>query len=629
MENFGDDKTAVGSDTAQQVESTIDPAIFDWSTVAEERSKVQDKPPPKDLTAAQLQAMQALTSFAPPEDLESVSGVKGFCKGVVHGSFEMPYNGVAQLANEPAEAILGLQIPQLDITGLNDKEMPTVAAEVGTVIGAVAPLFLANKVAGKLMGKSMSSVKTAEILGTATVQETVVGSAAQGFVAGGIYGGVFTPVPEGQDMMKTRLANSAKGAIDFAVFNAAGEVGRVGLSRAGVLGSVTTKEFLMQELPAATATGAFTASVAGAINTNVDTLIDHQRLATAKETVHGTASYALLGGAFSAVHQTQMRFVKPAQVTPEQLKQIEFARRTDGQNKDWVPMYQKLFPAAERQSEQVLLERLAGKPSVGGSPSEWMLHGTYAPNGKLLSASLNEAYPPRLEVPGEKGFILGAYSFTHPQLQSAGIGGYHLKEGVIPAIRKEFASKGFIGRVTEIEATEGMAYNSQPQRRARFYQDRVGLEALDKQKCPYELPLYQPDDVRLSGRYINQSEIPEYARSKGNDLGDGPVPAEILWTSFDNQPVTGEVARGVYARLAHWGYGVRPEDPYMQTRLGMVQDSPNLRTSMKLEPTPPEYTPTEQVVNAITGSSAYRAVTSTLDGEGLAAGLVGQSYSDK
>lgn len=579
-----------------------------------------------NLSTSQLQAIQKFMPLNAPEPNVPKSGFTDFCNGVVHGSIELPYNGVVQLANEPIKGTLGVHLPELDITGLKNENAPSVPAEVGTVIGATVPLFAANKVAGRLMGRTMNSVKTAELLGTAPVKETILTSAKQGFVTGAIYGGVLTPVPEGQDQFKTRMANSAKGAIDFAVFNCASELGRVGLSRAGVFGSLTTKEFLLKELPVASATGAATASIAGAVNTNVDTLIDHGRLATGNEVAHGTASYAVLGATFSSLHQTQMHFVKSAKVTPEQLEQIEFARRTDGQNKDWVPMYKRLFPAAERQSEQVLLERLAGKASVSQSPSEWVLHETYAPNRKLLSASLNEAYPARPQVNGEKGFILGAYTFTHPQLQSTGIGAHHLKNGVIPTIKKEFAHKGFIGRVTEVEATEGLPFNSQPQRRARFYRDKVGLEALDKEKCPYELPLYQPEDVRLSGKYINQSEIPQYARSKGNDLGDGPVPAEILWTSFDNKPVDGKIARGIYERLATWGYGVRAEDPYLKARLQMVQDSPNLRTEIKLDPTPAEFTHRERLINAVTGSKIYKAAA--MNGEGMAAGLTGQRYDE-
>jgi len=565
-------------------------------------------------------------AFGSAEASGTANGVDGFCRGLVHGSLEMPYNGVAQLVNEAAHRVVGVEIPELDITGLNGDTTPSVAAEIGTVCGAIVPLCIANKAAGKLMGKSMSSAKTAEILGTVPIRETMIGSAKQGLLAGGIYGGVLTPVAEGEDQLQTRLKNGAKGAIDFAVFNAAGELGRIGLSRAGALGQVSARDFIFKELPASFKTGALTGSAAGVVSANVDSIIDHQRLATGNEMMHGAVNYAVLGGAFSTLHATQMRFVKAAKVTPEQMEKIEFAKRSDGQSKDWVPLYQRLFPAAERQSEQVLLDRLAGKPSAGGSPSEWMLHATYAPNGKLLAASLNEAYPPRPGVAGEQGFILGAYTFTHPQIQSAGIGAPHLKNGVIPAIRNEFAPKGFTGRVTEVEATEGMPFNSQPQRRARFYRDRVGLEALDKEKCPYELPLYQPEDVRLANRYIDQKEIPEYARKQGNDLGDGPVPAEILWTSFDNQPVNSEVAKGIYARLAQWGYGVRPEDPYMQARLNMIKDSPNLRTAITLNPAPAEYTLRERVFNSARESKAYRAMMSLLDGGGMAAGLTGQNY---
>lgn len=550
---------------------------------------------------------------------------KDFSTGVVAGAIEIPWNGATQLIEHTTSDIgLGVNLPQFD---LEMNQEPSTAYDVGVAVGSVVPLYAANKVVGKAFGSTMAQEKTAEALATGMIGSQIKRAAAQGLITGGAYGFVFHPTDENGSFYADRLKNAAISAAAFSTFNVGSAVGRNALAKAGMMSSANTSAFLLQELPANIGVGTASGAVAGAISANVAAGLRDGRLATAHELMVSTRDNAIFGGAFSTIHQLQSRFTKAAPLTEQQKEKITWAKRTDGQNGDWEPIYDDLFPAAEAQNKDVLKLNFTTEITPDSPPDRpaighprMTIHESYAPNGKVVAASINEVFPGRAEVPGERSFILGAFSFVPEQLQSTGIGAHHLGKGVIPELKAEFGDNGFAGRLTEIESTDGMPANSQPVRRARFYRDKIGMQAIDKEQFPFELPLYQPDAAVEQGVYVPQRNIPEYLRQQGEFDIDGPVPAEALWTSFDGKGVSGKDAIGIFERLARWGYGVEADDPYLAERIaGMSSASDNnLLRPIEINPVAAEFTQAQQITNAIKDSPVTRAVVSTVQGSGFA-----------
>lgn len=563
--------------------------------------------------------IQAQSSVEREDRQQATSVLSEFVRGTMHGAVEAPYNGVAQLANE----VTGAHLPKLNLTHIkHDPDMSAaqnVALEAGTSIGAVAPLFLINKIVGRAMGNTMANGKTADILGTNSLERTLSQSAKQGLVTGAIYGGVLTPSSDDTtSFIGDRVMTAGISAVNFSVFNTFNDAGRYALAKKGYFGSLSAREFMLRELPATVAMGTGTGAAAGILNAEIGAVLANGRQARSSELMHGVLSGAIMGGAFAGLHQIHSRNTQAAMMTEQQAQRVRWAERNDGQTKDWVPLYEVLFPISERQDPTSLAATMTRKPdALAQKPAGGVMHESYAPNGKLIAASINEAYPARPEVPGEKGFILGAYTFVHPEIQSAGVGPRHLKDGVMPSLKREFPGDKYVGRVMEMEATDGLPENSQPQRRARFFRDKIGLDAIDKTKLPYELPLFQPEDIVAAGKYIEQREIPKYSQEHGLGLGDGPVPAEMLWTSFDSVPLTGKVGLGIYQRLMHWGYGVRTTDPYFAQRSALADvAAPEIRVPITLNPSPAEYTPME-ILQRRWQSSLPGRLAGKLDGSGL------------
>lgn len=553
---------------------------------------------------------------------------KDFSVGVVEGAIEIPWNGATQLIERTTNDVgLGVNLPQFN---LEHDEEPSTAHGVGVAVGSVVPLYAVNKVVGKAFGRTMAQEKTAEALATGMLKSEIKVAAAQGLITGGAYGFVFHPTDENGSFYSDRFKNAAISAAAFSTFNVGSAIGRNALSKAGIMSTAHASEFLLKELPANIGIGTASGAVAGAVSANVAAGLREGRLATAHELMVSTRDNAIFGGAFTTLHQLQSRITKAAPLTEQQKEKITWAKRTDGQNGDWEPIYDDLFPAAEAQNKDVLKLNFTTEITPGTPPDRpaighprMTIHESYAPNGKVIAASINEVFPGRAEVPGERSFILGAFSFVPEQLQSTGIGAHHLGKGVIPELKAEFTERGFAGRLTEIESTEGMPANSQPVRRARFYRDKIGMQSIDKEQFPFELPLYQPDAAVEQGVYVPQRQIPEYLRQQGEFDIDGPVPAEALWTSFDGKGVSGKDAIGIFERLARWGYGVQSHDGYLKERAAQMNSATdnNLLKPIEINPVEAEYTQAQQIANAIRDSRITKGAAASIQGSGFAAGL--------
>jgi hypothetical protein len=232
---------------------------------------------------------------------------------------------------------------------------------------------------------------------------------------------------------------------------------------------------------------------------------------------------------------------KPSRLTPEQIAELDLARKSDLSNDDWVELYLSEFPEIERRDVGQLKKSLRGGRLV--------MHETRDKHGQLLTWSMTSDHPAP-EGSDEPSFWLGCWTVTRRSAQSTGIGRVHFAH-LLATLKKE--KPNYIGRVTEIESTEGMAPDSQPVRRAKFYK-ALGLMELD---ITYEIPLFQPPGAK---RYIPQTKL-------------GPaVKAQLLMAPFCDKPIVlAAQARSIVSQI-YGQYNVRESDPYIAQRLSVIDD---------------------------------------------------------
>ena len=232
---------------------------------------------------------------------------------------------------------------------------------------------------------------------------------------------------------------------------------------------------------------------------------------------------------------------KTSRLTPEQISQLQIARRADGTSDDWVELYLAEFPENERRDVSQLRALLQSGKLV--------LHETRDKHGKLLVWSMSQDYASRDKV--EPSFWLGCWTVTRRNMQSTGLGRIHFAK-VLEALKQE--KPDYIGRVTEIESTAGQTRDSQPVRRAKFYK-ALGLKEID---VAYEFPLFQPVNAK---EYVAQAQ-----------LGKG-IPAQLLIASFGNDSLSVSDARSIIKRIYTFGYHLQPTDPYIAERLMLVRET--------------------------------------------------------
>ena len=117
---------------------------------------------------------------------------------------------------------------------------------------------------------------------------------------------------------------------------------------------------------------------------------------------------------------------------------------------------------------------------------------------------------------------------------------------------------GYIGRITEIETTEGLADESQPVRRAKFYAN-LGLKEVD---VPYKFP----DSSLLSP--------PSTFRKRR--LAEG-IKGQLLLATFTDDAVKTKAVRSIIRRVYERGYNVDPQDEYIEKRLALISSDKGSR----------------------------------------------------
>ncbi len=568
---------------------------------------------------------------------ETVVVLTDFSRGLIHGAVESPCNGALQLASCTIAPLSGLQFPKLEITGL-EKSMEAgdcnaLAVESGAAIGQIAPLYLTNKVTGKLLGKTISNTKVDDFLGTRSLLSTLPTATKHGLVTGGLVGFALTPVPEDQNNLVGHALSGANCAATFTVFNIASEAGRSRLRMYGQLSSLTTQDFLTKQLPLTAAVGVGAGASAGAVNAQINSLFREGRLARGEETARQMFTDGIMGGAFGALHEGQSRLTRAAQLTRQQNESLK-VKRFDVDDPKFKKLLEEAIPLEERESIDSIKETItrdphpyayraevnypngeripqevrfakmqdrwqSGEPLVSG-----FLQSISGPNGEPVGFALVENYAARQYIAGEKPFSMLAYFGVHPQLRSAGLGTEYFNNRLIPSLNKDFPRH--VGLAVEIEAFQGLPSNSQQQQRVGFYLKKGKMDQLD---VKYPLTPFSEKPTEAGYEPVAEREFK-------------PIDAALLWRSLDGKPVDGDVAHSVMTRLFHSGYGVRCNqdipgaytDPYAAGFLAQIQrNTQDLRVPIVPAPGPAEK-------GGVGRSSLSTAeVLKRLDGHGFAA----------
>lgn len=195
-----------------------------------------------------------------------------FGKELVHSAFVNPYNAVAQLAEKA-----GADVPQIDMKGADNKE--SFGAKAGALTGFVvdfAALSLATRGATKPLMTSMG-----------VGESSAIAHVTNSGIAGGVYGGVFTPTAPGQDFLSSRIKEAGVQAGTFASMSLA----------TSALGGGALESTLTRRVGINAAGGA----VGGATNALLAEGLHNNRLASAEEIVDRAKTFALFGAAFGGV----------------------------------------------------------------------------------------------------------------------------------------------------------------------------------------------------------------------------------------------------------------------------------------------------------------------------------------
>lgn len=199
--------------------------------------------------------------------------VSDFGKELLHSAFVNPYNAVVQIADKAT----GADLKQIDMKGADDKD--SIGAKAGALTGFVvdfAALSVATRGATKPMLASIGVGET-----SALAHATTMG------LTGGIYGGVFTPTENNQDLLSSRLKQAGVQAGTFAAMS----------FTTSAFGGGAFDGSLMRRIGVNAAGGA----VGGATNALLNERVMNDRWAGAGEVAQQAGSFALFGAAFAGL----------------------------------------------------------------------------------------------------------------------------------------------------------------------------------------------------------------------------------------------------------------------------------------------------------------------------------------
>lgn len=191
------------------------------------------------------------------------------------------------------------------------------------------------------------------------------------------------------------------------------------------------------------------------------------------------------------------------------------------ENTGWVAIYEEAFPAGQRQSLDDVMQQLRdGRMELDETRDE---------HDNILCMTITEVFrhPPVLPT-----FLLACYTAVVPDMRGLGIGSIH-RTRLDSLLKNEYPD--YVGIVSEIEST---------------YEQGVSTEALDvrvkRKKFFMKLGL-QPLDIDYF--------FPSYV------AGEAPIPGELLWVPFTDEPLTKEQLSGMVTRIYTEGYQLPSDHP--------------------------------------------------------------------
>jgi hypothetical protein len=192
-----------------------------------------------------------------------------FVHGLYDTAIQQPIDGVRQLLGGHVEPHPG--------------NTASIAYKAGGMAGFILDFTVLSRVTGgaadKLIGESATGLFSSE----------AVRSGTKLALAGGLYGGVFTPSAESKGLLQGRLENAA---VDSATFATMGSASRL-LEDTKFLGS--------NQLISRVGSNAIAGAAGGLVNTFGSTFFNEHRVATASELASGAGQYALFGAGFGAL----------------------------------------------------------------------------------------------------------------------------------------------------------------------------------------------------------------------------------------------------------------------------------------------------------------------------------------
>lgn len=205
--------------------------------------------------------------------LEAVTeNVADFGRELVHSAIANPWNGLVQIADK----IPGVSLPEIHAQGAVHKD--SIGAKVGDLGG-----FVIDFAAVALATKSLSK----PLLATAGLAESgALATAANMGLAGGVYGGVFTPTAGGKDLLHARLAQAGVQAGTFAAMSLT----------TSALGGGYKGSLAMRMVD-----NAVGGAVGGGTNAILSQGLVNHRWASNTEIVEQAGTFAAFGAAFAGV----------------------------------------------------------------------------------------------------------------------------------------------------------------------------------------------------------------------------------------------------------------------------------------------------------------------------------------
>ncbi|MFN8553798.1 MAG: hypothetical protein U0103_20180 [Candidatus Obscuribacterales bacterium] len=204
-----------------------------------------------------------------PTQSKNSNVASDFVQGLYDTAIQQPLDGVRQLLGGHVER--------------HDESNSSIAYKAGGMAGFILDFTALSRLTGgaadKLMGESAAGIFSSQAVRSGTKMA----------LAGGLYGGVFTPSAEDKSLLQGRLENAAVNGVTFATMGSAGRA------------LEDAKLFYSNPFVSKIGNNAIAGAAGGLVNTVGNTYFTEHRMASASELASGAGEFALFGAGFGAL----------------------------------------------------------------------------------------------------------------------------------------------------------------------------------------------------------------------------------------------------------------------------------------------------------------------------------------